>query len=110
MPVWGVWLDGCLWFSCSVRSRKARNLAERPDCVVTTDDARDPVVLEGRAETVTEEETIAAFLAAVNAKYRTDYRIDFLDPAVNATIRVRPTQAIGLLHTDFPGSPTRWRW
>ena len=30
MPVWGVWLDGRLWFSSGLRSRKARNLAATP--------------------------------------------------------------------------------
>ncbi|MFD9127368.1 pyridoxamine 5'-phosphate oxidase family protein [Kitasatospora sp. NPDC059571] len=110
MPVWGVWLDGALWFSSSLQSRKIHNLAQRPDCVVTTDDARDPVILEGRAERTADRPAIAAFLAALNAKYRTAYGLDFLDPAVNATVRVRPVQAIGLLHTDFRGSPTRWHF
>jgi len=33
-----------------------------------------------------------------------------IDPAVNATIRVRPQWAFGLVHDDFAGSPTRWRF
>lgn len=110
MPVWGVWLDDAFWFSSSVGSRKMRNLAERPDCVVTTDDPRDPVVLEGHAEPTADPAEIAGFLAVLNAKYAVAYGVDFLDPAVNATVRVRPVQAIGLLHTDFRGSPTRWRF
>ena len=56
MPVWGVWLDGRLWFSSGLRSRKARNLAADPRCTLTTDDARDPVVVEGTAERVTDAE------------------------------------------------------
>ena len=36
MPVWGVWLDGALWWSSGLRSRKARNLARDPRCTVTT--------------------------------------------------------------------------
>jgi hypothetical protein len=99
-----------VWFSTSVQSRKIHNLAEHPDCVVTTDDARDPVIVEGRAEVVAEPAAIAAFLAALNTKYQTAYGVDFLDPAVNAVVVVRPAQAIGLLHTDFRGSPTRWRF
>lgn len=108
MPVWGVWLDGSLWFSSSRGSRKARNLAADPRCVVTTDDALEPVVLEGLATVVVEHEEIGTFLSASNAKYETSYTIDFLDPAVNATIRVQPTWAFGLLEADFTGSPTRW--
>ncbi len=110
MPVWGVWLDDAVWFSSSIRSRKVRNLAADARCVVTTDDALEPVIAEGRAGIVTDQPDIAAFLAASNSKYDTDYGIDFLDPAVNATIRLRPAWVFGLDEADFIGSPTRWRF
>src|SRR4051794_5589123 len=54
MPVWGAWDGEALWFTSSRRSRKARNVAGDPRCVVTTEDAGDPVVLEGAAAIVTE--------------------------------------------------------
>ncbi|MCW2914372.1 MAG: pyridoxamine 5-phosphate oxidase-related FMN-binding protein [Actinomycetia bacterium] len=108
MPVWAVWDDDALWFSTSVRSRKARNLAHDPRVVITTEDALDPVVIEGRAEVITDSAAIARFLGLSNAKYNVDYQLDFLDPAVNATIVVRPERAFGLLQSDFSGSPTRW--
>ena len=64
MPVWGVWLGGHVWFSSGLRSRKARNLAADPRCTVTTDDAQNPVVVEGPAEQVTDRAGIAAFVAS----------------------------------------------
>jgi hypothetical protein len=70
MPVWGVWLDDALWFSSSRGSRKIDNLRHDPRCVATTDDARDPVVVEGRGEIATDRPRIAAFLDASNAKTR----------------------------------------
>ena len=109
MPVWGVWHDGCLWFSSSLRSRKARNLLADPRCAVTTDNALEPVVVEGAADRVTDLAPIAGMLDVLNAKYETRYGVDFLDPAVNATFRVRPTWAFGLREDDFAGSPTRWQ-
>ena len=108
MPVWGVWLHGRLWFSSGLGSRKARNLAADPRCTLTTDSAGDPVVVEGRAERVTDRAAIAPFLDAVNAKYDADLTADFLDPAVNGSYSVRPVRAFALNHDDFPGSPTRW--
>jgi PPOX class probable F420-dependent enzyme len=108
MPVWGIWDDGRLWFSSGLRSRKARNLAADPRCTLTTDDARDPVVLEGRAERVTDAGRIAAFVAAVNAKYDAGLTAEFQDPAVNGTFAVSPVRAFALSGADFPGSPTRW--
>ena len=108
MPVWGVWLDGALWFSSGLRSRKARNLAADPRCAVTTDDALEPVVLEGTAELVTGRPAIQAFADALDGKYETDYGVDFFDPAINGCYRLAPAWAFGLTESDFEGSPTRW--
>jgi len=110
MPVWGVWDDGRLWFSSGLRSRKARNLALDPRCTVTTDDARNPVVVEGQVTRATRPEVIAVFVAAMNAKYGAGMTTDFQDPAVNGTYAVTPVAAIAMTHDDFTGSPTRWRF
>ena len=110
MPVWGVWLQERLWFSSSLQSRKARNLAAEPRCAMTTDDALNPVVVTGTAEQVTDADGIADFVAAMNAKYDAGMTTEFLDPAVNGTFALRPHRVIALSHDDFPGSPTRWRF
>jgi PPOX class probable F420-dependent enzyme len=108
MPVWGVWLDGRLWFSTGLRSRKARNLDAEPRCTITPDDARDPVVVDGVAERVTDAGPIADFVAAVNAKYAAGITTEFQDPRVNGTFAVRPVRILALSGDDFVGSPTRW--
>ena len=110
MPVWGMWHDVAFWFSSSRASRKARNLGANPRCVVTTEDALNPVVVEGTAELVTDPNELAGMLALENAKYETDYKIDSLDPAVNSCFRVRPAWAFGIEDGDFTGSPTRWEF
>jgi PPOX class probable F420-dependent enzyme len=108
MPVWGLWHRASFWFSSSRGSRKARNLAADPRCVVTTEDPSEPVVVEGTAELVRDAEELATLLALENAKYQTDYGIEMLDPEVNSAFRVRPSWAFGLRTDDFTGSPTRW--
>jgi PPOX class probable F420-dependent enzyme len=110
MPVWGVWLDQQLWFSSSRGSRKGRNLADDPRCTVTTDDARNPVVVDGAAERVVDAERIAAFVDAVNTKYDASVTVEFQDPEVNGTYAVRPATVIAMTDGDFEGSPTRWRF
>src|SRR5688500_3250942 len=70
MPVWGVWLDDALWFSTSTRSRKARNLAANERCVLTTDNAIEPVVVEGTAEVVADQARLRRFLDGLNEKYK----------------------------------------
>jgi PPOX class probable F420-dependent enzyme len=110
MPVWGVWDAGAFWFSSGLRSRKARNVAADPRCVVTTEDATEPVIVEGEAGIVTDERRIARFVEAMNAKYDAGMTIGFQDPAVNVTIRVRPRRAFGIAQGDFTGSATRWQF
>ena len=105
-PVWGVWRDDGLWWSCSPRSRKTRNLARNPAAVATTDDAASPVVVEGVAEAVTDASAIADFAQLVNTKYEVTYPEAFF--VENACFRLRPSWVFALRSDDFEGSPTRW--
>ncbi|MBL7494103.1 pyridoxamine 5'-phosphate oxidase family protein [Frankia sp. AgB1.9] len=106
MPVWGVWLGDALWFSSGEESRKARNLSIRPFATLTTDNAAEPVVVEGRTDRIRAATTIGHFTAAVNTKYRTDYPVSFF--TANVTFRLRPSTAFALTDSNFTGSPTRW--
>jgi PPOX class probable F420-dependent enzyme len=110
MPVWAVWDEDGLWFSSSLRSRKIRNIQAGSAVSVSTADPLNPVIIEGVAEIVTETAAIQRFLDGMNAKYNTDYAIEFLDPAKNASVRVRPRRAFGLKENEFEGSPTRWEF
>ena len=109
MPVWGTWDDGGLWFSSGLGSRKARNLAADGRCTATTDDARRPVVVDGTATRVVDDDGIRRFTGAVNAKYGTEYGVEFFDPDVNGCWRIEPHWVFALDEADFGGSPTRWR-
>jgi len=108
MPVWGMWHEDEFWFSSSKLSRKARNLSANPRCVVTTEDASNPVVIEGTARLIEAPDELALMLALENAKYSTSYDLEMLDPEANASFRIRPEWAFGLAAADFTGSPTRW--
>jgi PPOX class probable F420-dependent enzyme len=108
MPVWAIWDDGVLWFSSSLRSRKIRNIVAGSDVSMSTEDPRNPVVLEGSASIVTETPALQRFLEVMNAKYSVSYTMDFMNPAKNATVRVAPRWAFGVADGDFGGSPTRW--
>lgn len=108
IPVWGVWFADVVWLSSGLRSRHVSNMLTDPRCVVTTSDPGEPVIVEGSAEIVTDAPLIEGFLAAYNGKYNTSLDLAFQDPAVNATVRVVPVTAFGLVESDFIGSPTRW--
>lgn len=108
MPVWGVWDDDAWWCSSGSASRKVRNLMEDPRCTLSTDNAWEPVVVEGTASTVTDLAARTRFITLLNTKYATSYPVEFTDPATTATILVRPRWAFGLTEDDFGGSPTSW--
>ena len=66
------------------------------------------MIIEGVARFVTDPAVLQRVIDLMNAKYRTGLSLDFLDPAQNATIGVRPRRVFSMLHSDFTGSPTRW--
>jgi nitroimidazol reductase NimA-like FMN-containing flavoprotein (pyridoxamine 5'-phosphate oxidase superfamily) len=73
-PLIAVWHAEALWFTTGPEERKARNLADNASCVLTTgcsnlaEGALD-VVLEGRAEQVTDEAELELVAAAFATKY-----------------------------------------
>ena len=75
---------------------------------ITTDNAYEPVVIEGEAALIDDMAEIGAFVIELNRKYRTDYSIGFFNPTDNACFQVRPRWAFGLAEADFTGTPTRW--
>src|SRR5207245_9500084 len=53
MVVWGMWQDGRFLFSTGRKSREARNLAEKPKCIVWTEEGGGAGMadgVEGRAD------------------------------------------------------------
>jgi|SRR5687768_11554564 len=55
VPVGAVWIDGALYFTTGQRTRKEKNLASNPRCVITTANRGFDIVVEGEAEKVRDE-------------------------------------------------------
>jgi hypothetical protein len=105
MPVWGLWLDGALWFSSDPESVKGRNLAARPDAVVHLESADEVCVLEGRVRRVTHEELPSDFVGAYAAKY--DVELDVTEPSFGFYV-LDARSALTWREVDYPTSATRW--
>lgn len=107
MPVWGIWLDGALYFSTAQGSTKARNLAANPRCVATTEYAGEAVIVEGVAEITTNARELARFKAAYDSKYGWDMNIN-----EGPIYAVRPAVAFGFIESpdQFQKAATRWRF
>lgn len=103
MPVWGCWVHGMFVFSTAITSVKSRNLLANPNCVVTTEDGHEAVVIEGTAKVVTKDE-IPDFFPA----YKEMYGYAIPDDEKWAVV---PRQAFGFVEDDtFATSATKWRW
>jgi PPOX class probable F420-dependent enzyme len=57
--VGALWLDGTFWFQTGAGTRKSRNVARDPRCSVSVSVPDADVVLEGRAERVTDAGAVA---------------------------------------------------
>ena len=111
MVVWGLWQDGRFLFSTGSRSRKARNLAQNPKCVVCTEDADEAVIIEAMAE-IADVSARRKFLPTYERKYTFDMKgmkediLSMKEPV----FAVRPRLAFGLWEKHFVGKSTRWKF
>lgn len=108
MPVWAVWYEGALWLSTAAASRKARNLALRAECTLTTADAEEAVILEGRARGLGDDDPRFDLFADVyEEKYGFRLTRDF-----GAVYVVEPITAFGFIDSEdqFGQTATRWRF
>jgi hypothetical protein len=107
--VWGLWLDGAFLFSTGSQSRKARNLAHNPRCVVSTEAAEEAVIVEGIAEIV-DVPVRRAFLKKYTPKY--DFDMAGMEKDIlsmkEPVFAVRPKVVFGLYEKKFMSSATRW--
>ncbi len=103
MVIWGVWLDGAFWFSTGEKSRKGRNLAQNPRCVICSDDAEQAVIVEGQVEVIKDAATRKKLFAVYQKKYKMD--ISGMDSPI---YRVGPTVAFGMWEKKFTQTATRW--
>jgi general stress protein 26 len=109
MVVWGLWQDGRFLFSTGSKSRKARNLAQNPNCEVCTENADEAVIVEGVAE-VADVAARRKMLPVYERKYKFDMgkmKDDILSMK-EPVFAVRPRVAFGLWEKYFVGKSTRW--
>lgn len=68
-PHFAVWVDGTLYFTANLDSRKARNLARDPRCTIATQSNDLDMVVEGSAAQVADEVMLQRVADAYIAKY-----------------------------------------
>lgn len=107
MPIWGVWLEASFRFMTGPKSRKARNLAVNPRCIVTPERAGSVLVLEGVAEIITNSPDIRRFKDVYSKKYDFD-----MEPYNDPLTVIRPRVVFGHIEDfenhGFTQTATRW--
>jgi hypothetical protein len=111
MVIWGLWQDGRFLFITGAESRKTRNLAKNTNCIVSTEDASEAVVVEGVAEIV-DIETRRKLIPIYERKYKYDLSAmkDDMLSMKEPVFAVRPRTVFGLWEKHFQGKSTRWQF
>jgi PPOX class probable F420-dependent enzyme len=107
VPVWGVWAEAALHFGTDPASVKNRNLRADPRLIVHLESGDDAVVLEGRAELVTEP----SMLDRLGEAYIEKYGIDVVGTGSGADYwRPIPGKGLAWGEATFPTTATRFRF
>jgi nitroimidazol reductase NimA-like FMN-containing flavoprotein (pyridoxamine 5'-phosphate oxidase superfamily) len=113
LPVWGVWDDAAhrFMFSCAPASRKAANIGQNPQVVVTIDDTVHCVSVEGRATSIDDDARRGAWVDRYLDKYRPYSEAlsrEFV--ASSRMYEVEPDRAFGIVEEEdaFATRATRW--
>ena len=106
-PVDGLWIDGCLYFGGSPRTRRQRNLAANAAVCVHLESASDVVILHGEARAERPDRELAVRLAAASQKkYGYSPKPEHYE---NNDVHVfRPR--LGFAWTHLPKDATRWQF
>jgi hypothetical protein len=109
MVIWGLWQDGRFLFSTGSQSRKARNLAQNPRCIVATEHAHEAIIVEGVAE-IADVAARRKLIPAYERKYKWDLSSmkDDLLSMKEPVFAVRPRVVFALWEKYFQSKSTRW--
>ena len=114
-PVWGVWCDGCFWFTTFATSRKAENLRHNPNVVVHLDSGEVVVILDGVAHHVAHVGDLKPISDRYAAKYvdeRTGrpYRPERDLDEGGMLFRVQPARGRTWVNGAYDQMNARWQY
>ena len=104
MGMHGLWFEDRFYFGTGETTRKARNLAANPNCILINESLEELVIVEGVAEQVRYDALPSELSAASKKKYGWPY-----DPKMGGVIfKVTPRVVFALPEKQFATAPTRW--
>jgi nitroimidazol reductase NimA-like FMN-containing flavoprotein (pyridoxamine 5'-phosphate oxidase superfamily) len=107
-PVWGVWLDGNLYFGCDAASVKAKNLQTNPHVAVHLESGDEAVMFEGTVELVTDVSVLERMADAYFEKYP-PWRPELDENGSYGHYYIlKPQRAYAWVEKEYLTSVTRW--
>lgn len=121
MPLGVLWVDGAFYFTAGATTRKAKNLAHDPRCVITVATHAFDFVLEGKAVKVLDPSKVARVAEAFRAdgwpaaadESGTALTADYSAPSAGPPpwdIYAFAFETVFALGTAEPYGATRWRF
>ena len=109
MVIWGIWWEGALWFSTGPQTRKAKNIAAQPHCVIGTEKADEAVIVEGTATEITNRAEWKRMGEIYDKKYGGELW-PLLESSGGSVFRIEPKVAFGQDEhaEDFVQAATKW--
>jgi hypothetical protein len=109
MVIWGIWWDGAFWFSTGPKTRKAKNIAAQPYCVIGTENADEAVIVEGTATEIKDRSEWKRMADIYDQKYGGKL-LPLLESSAGSVFRIEPKVAFGQDEhaDDFVQAATRW--
>jgi hypothetical protein len=106
MGMHGLWLEDAFYFGTGDATRKAKNLAANPNCIVINERLEELVIVEGTAEKIAYKAVPAALSAESKKKYGWP-----IQPSKSGWVyRVTPKTVFALPEKLFATAPTRWKF
>lgn len=111
VPVWGVWLDGVLYFGSGRTAQKTRNLLANPAVAVHLESGDETVILEGTvAELDHGRKDIYQRIATAYAAKYPPYKPEPGPDEGSLTFFLQPSRVMAWLEMDYPNTATVWQF
>lgn len=108
IPVWGMWIDGALYFGTAREARKAKNIANNPAVSIHLESGDDVVIMEGKA--VEADLNNKALRAKLDKESQRKYNMPLMVMPETVCYCVRPRVVLAWTEKDFPNNSTRWEF
>jgi hypothetical protein len=105
-PLWGVWVDGAVYFDGHPRTRWARNIAANPATSIHLESGDNVVILDGLSEDITTDDALGQRIITIWAE---KYGRLLPDPTGSGMFRMRPRLARGWSVSSLKDG-TRWQF